>query len=133
MTTRNFRRATLVALGVASALSTSAVWAQNNTEDEAEDMGVITVTGSRIRRQDFTANAPITTVDESAFTDTGTIGVETILNQLPQFVPAITQFNSAGQVDSNAVSTVGASTAIPRRRRTWVASRGAKRSQSTPL
>jgi iron complex outermembrane recepter protein len=70
----------------------------------------VTVTGSRIRRQDFTANAPITTVDRSAFEETGTIGVETILNQLPQFVPAVTQFNSAGQVDSNAVSTVGAST-----------------------
>jgi hypothetical protein len=29
---------------------------------------------------------------------------------LPRSVPAVTQFNSAGQVDSNAVSTVGAST-----------------------
>ncbi len=79
---------------------------------ETADRGLeeVTVTGSRIRRQDFTANAPITTIDRSTFEETGAIGVETILNQLPQFVPAVTQFNSAGQVDSNAVSTVGAST-----------------------
>ena len=43
----------------------------------------ITVTGSRIPRQDFTANAPVTTVDEAIFDETGSIGVETILNQLP--------------------------------------------------
>src|SRR5690606_13158553 len=80
--------------------------AQDGADEGLEE---ITVTGSRIRRQDFTANAPITTVDRSAFEETSAIGVETVLNQLPQFVPAVTQFNSAGQVDSNAVSTVGAS------------------------
>jgi iron complex outermembrane receptor protein len=96
--------AILGALLAATATAPAAAQEQAGAPDE------ITVTGSRIRRQDFTANAPITTVDETAFQDTGTIGVETILNQLPQFVPAITQFNSAGQVDSNAVSTVGAST-----------------------
>ena len=28
------------------------------------------------------------------FDETGSIGVETILNQLPQFVPAVTQFTT---------------------------------------
>src|SRR3954453_24186551 len=51
----------------------------------------ITVTGSRILRRDYEANAPITTIDQSTFQATGTVGVETVLNQLPQFVPAITQ------------------------------------------
>ena len=60
----------------------------------------VTVTGSRIRRQDFTANSPIQTVDEQLFDETTSIGVETILNRLPQFVPAVTQFTT----------TVGAST-----------------------
>ena len=54
----------------------------------------ITVTGSRILRRDFEANAPITTIDQSTFQATGTVGVETVLNQLPQFVPAITQFTT---------------------------------------
>jgi iron complex outermembrane recepter protein len=69
----------------------------------------ITVTGSRIRRQDFTANAPITTIDQNTFEETSTIGVETILNQLPQFVPAVTQFTTE-DVQNTAINTVGAST-----------------------
>jgi len=78
----------------------------------AQDEGAIeeiTVTGSRIPRRDFTANAPITTVDEAIFDNTGTIGVETILNQLPQFTPAVTQFASF-DVENTATNTVGAST-----------------------
>lgn len=95
-------------LSVAFAVGPSMPAAAQEAADRAIEE--VTVTGSRIRRQDFTANAPIMTVDRSTFEETGAIGVETILNQLPQFVPAVTQFNSAGQVDSNAVSTVGAST-----------------------
>ena len=68
----------------------------------------ITVTGSRIQRRDFSANAPITTIDESAFQATSTIGVETILNQLPQFIPAVTQFTT-GDVQQTANNTVGGS------------------------
>src|SRR5690606_18517627 len=49
----------------------------------------VVVTGSRIRRQDFTANSPITTVTSETFEQTSTIGIETVLNQLPQFVPAV--------------------------------------------
>ena len=69
----------------------------------------VTVTGSRIPRRDFTANAPVTTVDEAIFDGTGSIGVETILNQLPQFTPAVTQFASF-DVENTATNTVGAST-----------------------
>ncbi|RPI59331.1 MAG: hypothetical protein EHM50_09365, partial [Lysobacterales bacterium] len=38
----------------------------------------VVVTGSRIVRQDFTANSPIQTVDETLFDETSAIGVETI-------------------------------------------------------
>ena len=69
----------------------------------------VVVTGSRIRRQDFEANSPIVTVGEQLFEETSTVGVETILNQLPQFVPAVTQFNT-GNVQNTATETVGAST-----------------------
>ena len=69
----------------------------------------ITVTGSRIVRQDFTANGPITTVDEAAFQTTSTIGVETVLNELPQFVPALTQFTTT-DVQQTANNTIGART-----------------------
>jgi outer membrane receptor protein involved in Fe transport len=69
----------------------------------------IVVTGSRIRRQDFTANSPITTISADTFEQTSTIGVETVLNQLPQFVPAVTQFTTT-DVQNTATNTVGAST-----------------------
>lgn len=73
------------------------------------DFEEVVVTGSRIRRQDFEANSPITTVDSTLFEQTSTVGVETILNQLPQFVPAVTQFTTTN-VQNEATSTVGAST-----------------------
>ena len=52
----------------------------------------ITVTGSRIVRRDFEANSPILTVEEEAFDRTMSIGIESVMNQLPQFVPAVTPF-----------------------------------------
>jgi iron complex outermembrane receptor protein len=92
-------------VGAALAVApTAPAWAQEESALEE-----ITVTGSRIRRQDFTANAPITTIDESTFEETSTIGVESVLNQLPQFVPAVTQFTTF-DIQNTATSTVGAST-----------------------
>jgi iron complex outermembrane recepter protein len=69
----------------------------------------ITVTGSRIVRQDFVANSPVQTVDEALFEQTSAVGVETVLNRLPQFVPAVTQFTT-GDVQQTVTNTVGAST-----------------------
>ena len=88
----------------------SASYLQAQEPPEAqEQLDEITVTGSRIVRQDFTANSPIQTVDQQMFEQTSAIGVETILNRLPQFVPAVTQF-STGDVQQTATNTVGAST-----------------------
>jgi iron complex outermembrane recepter protein len=69
----------------------------------------VVVTGSRIVRQDFTANSPVQTVDETLFEETSAVGVETVLNRLPQFVPAVTQFTT-GDVQQTVTNTVGAST-----------------------
>ncbi len=91
---------------VASALAVGPardVFAQEEVLDE------VTVTGSRIRREDFTANAPVLSVDERMFDQTTSIGVETILNRLPQFTPAVTQFTTA-DVQQTATNTVGVST-----------------------
>ncbi|MDX1517395.1 MAG: TonB-dependent receptor, partial [Woeseiaceae bacterium] len=55
-----------------------------------EALEEITVTGSRIVRQDYAAASPIATVDRELFTETGAPTIETVLNTLPQFVPAIT-------------------------------------------
>jgi outer membrane receptor protein involved in Fe transport len=75
---------------------------------DASSIEEVTVTGSRIRRDDFTANAPVVSIGEAMFDQTSSIGVETILNQLPQFTPAVTQFTTA-DVQQTATNTVGVS------------------------
>lgn len=80
----------------------------------AQDAGAslleeITVTGSRIVRRDLEANSPIMTVDQEVFDNTMSVGVEHMLNQLPQFVPAVTQF-AVQNIQPGPTSTPGAST-----------------------
>jgi outer membrane receptor protein involved in Fe transport len=94
---------------MALAASAGYVQAQDQQPQEGQALEEITVTGSRIVRQDFTANSPIQTVDQQMFEQTSAVGVETILNRLPQFVPAVTQFTT-GDVQQTATNTVGAST-----------------------
>jgi len=49
----------------------------------------IVVTGSRIKKKDFTSNSPVATVDAVQFQSTGTINTESLLNTLPQTVPGL--------------------------------------------
>jgi outer membrane receptor protein involved in Fe transport len=60
---------------------------------QAELIEEITVTGSRIVRRDLDANSPIMTIDSGRFEESSTVSMESVLNQLPQFTPAVTQFN----------------------------------------
>lgn len=57
-------------------------------EDEARQ-STITVTGSRIARQDFVSNSPVATVGSEQFELTNTINTEGLLNTLPQTVPGL--------------------------------------------
>jgi iron complex outermembrane recepter protein len=83
----------LRALG-ALASAVSAVLSVSNSADAQEPaLEEITVTGSRIVRRDLDANSPIMTVDTERFQESSTIAMESVLNQLPQFTPAVTQFN----------------------------------------
>jgi iron complex outermembrane recepter protein len=59
-------------------------------EAQGETLEEITVTGTRIVRQDYQSASPISTVDAELFQQTGAPTIETTLNTLPQFVPAIT-------------------------------------------
>jgi len=105
-------KASLLAASGGAVLASAAALAPATSaraQEAAEVVEEVTVTGSRIRRQDFTANSPITTIDQTTFEETSTIGVETVLNQLPQFVPAVTQFTTT-DVQNTAMNTVGAST-----------------------
>ena len=77
--------------------------------EEASRADAIVVTGSRIVQRDFEANSPIVTVESETFENISTVAIETALNQLPQFVPALSQFETM-DVQSSATSTPGAST-----------------------
>ena len=77
--------------------------------DDATSVGEIVVTGSRIARQDYTATSPIVTVDADVIEQSSAVSLEANLNKLPQFSPALTQFDTQ-DIQPNANSTPGVST-----------------------
>lgn len=82
--------------------------AQDAGDDEIEE---IIVTGSRIVRRDFQSASPIATVDAELFEQTGAVTVESVLNTLPQFVPAVTSSsNNPGNLGQANVSLRGLGT-----------------------
>jgi outer membrane receptor protein involved in Fe transport len=78
---------TVLASTISTLLATGAAHAQEGIEE-------ITVTGSRIVRRDLDAASPIVTIDTERLENSSTISVESVLNQMPQFVPDNTQFDS---------------------------------------
>ncbi|MEJ1963168.1 MAG: TonB-dependent receptor [Gammaproteobacteria bacterium] len=98
----------LVAAAVAAALAASYPGSALAQEADAS-LQEVTVTGSRIVRRDLASSSPVVTVENQAFEKSSTIAVESVLNQLPQFVPANTQFNTA-DVFPSATTTPGIST-----------------------
>lgn len=72
------------------------------------DNGSIVVTGTRIARPDLQATSPITSVTAEQFDLTGTVTVETLLNDLPQFVPGNTRVsNNQGGEDFSTLDLRG--------------------------
>ena len=57
----------------------------------------VTVTGSRIRKQDYVSNSPLQTVTGDSLREIGVATVETYLNSLPQFSPALSKSNNNPQ------------------------------------
>jgi iron complex outermembrane recepter protein len=95
----------MICAAVATALGSSFVSTSAFTAEE-EALEEITVTGSRIVRRDNDASSPIVTVNEETLNQVSNLGLEAALNQLPQFVPAQTQFSS-GDIQSLAYNTPG--------------------------
>jgi len=75
----------------------------------AEPDNRIVVTGSRIQRRDYTATSPIVTVDAELLEESSAVNIEANLNKLPQFAPALTQFDTQG-LQANANVTIGVAT-----------------------
>ena len=97
---------TLLASTISAVLATS----HANAQESGEGVEEVVVTGSRILRRDLDAPSPIVTVGSERLEQSSTISVETILNQLPQFVPAQTQFNAQGQIQTSPTLSLGIGT-----------------------
>ncbi|MFT3722556.1 MAG: TonB-dependent receptor [Hyphomonadaceae bacterium] len=83
-------RSTLLAALAVVPGAASTAFAQQ-TGPAAEEKGdVVVITGSRIARQDYVANSPIVTVGEEQLAQVGSPTLDTLINQMPQFTPAIT-------------------------------------------
>lgn len=81
--------------------------ASDNSDNSVQE---VLVTGSRIVRRDYTATSPIVTVGSENFERSSSVGIETSLNQLPQFQPGATQFDNASDITATAFGGVGAAT-----------------------
>jgi iron complex outermembrane recepter protein len=97
-----------LALVVSTAAAVLAGTLQNTALAQEEELEEITVTGSRIVRRDLSSPSPIMTVGTEEFKNSSTASVESVLNQMPQFVPGGTQF--ASSIQNSATSTPGAAT-----------------------
>src|SRR6185436_18191985 len=86
---RPYRTENLMLLLASVALTAPAFSDEAPAEPQAQEMEVLTVTGSRVKR-DFASDSPIVSVGKDILTQTGTSNIEQVLNQLPQFVPSVT-------------------------------------------
>jgi outer membrane receptor protein involved in Fe transport len=86
----------VIAIGAALTVSASPSMAQSAPADGAsagglaQELETVTVTGSRIRRNDYVSDSPVVTVAAEALSETGSTAMEHLLNTLPQFVPSVT-------------------------------------------
>jgi iron complex outermembrane receptor protein len=97
----------LVRVAVSTALAGGAA-TPAFAQEQAPDVQEVTVTGSRILRRDLTAASPIVTVQSEALETSSTTAIESVLQQMPQFVPGSNQFVSGAQ--AGAAQTPGAAT-----------------------
>ncbi len=96
---------TVIASAISAVLGTTGL--QNGAqaqEAQPAQPEEIVVTGSRIVRRDLDAASPIVTIDTERLRNSSTISVESVLNQMPQFVPDSTQFDGGTNVASGAVT-----------------------------
>lgn len=95
MRSRTFKR--LMASGCATGalmLGTAQAQTAPTPEAEAQTVEAVIVTGSRIARQDYSANSPIVSVGAQAIEATGQVTVEKALSQMPQFTGSFGQGNT---------------------------------------
>lgn len=99
--------------GVLGAAGTAALAQEASEAKEAgapQELQEVTVTGSRIVRNDFKTDSPMVTVSSELLKNTAEVGIDQQLNKLPQFVPGANQVTSAGDIQSTPTNSPGIAT-----------------------
>jgi len=96
----------LIRAAVALALASGA--AGTTVAQEKEQLSEVVITGSRIARRDYTSQSPIVTVGSETIENRSNVGIESALNQLPQFTVA-----GSAQANSSASTPFPSPTAAP--------------------
>ncbi|HWN38376.1 MAG TPA: TonB-dependent receptor plug domain-containing protein, partial [Gammaproteobacteria bacterium] len=104
-------RVTALASAISAILSVGAAQpAFGQAQEAPQTLDEVTVTGSRIVRRDLEASSPLMTIDTQRLDQSSTISVETILNQMPQFTPAQSQFSAVGEIQTSPTVSLGIGT-----------------------
>lgn len=108
MSRNKLARAIKLALLTAGASGAGLAGIASQAQDQ---LGEVTVTGSRIIRQDYEATSPIVTISAETFEQQGVSNAEQLVNTLPQVVPSFSSGNNnpgGGQawVDLRGVGSV---------------------------
>lgn len=103
-------RVTALASAISAILTVGAQPALSQEQQAQEPLEELTVTGSRIVRRDLEASSPLMTIDTARLDQSSTISVETILNQMPQFTPAQSQFSAVGEIQTSPTVSLGIGT-----------------------
>lgn len=104
--------------GLAMTFPSSTSWAQDQlaqvqppTEQavdqdaqDAEEREVIVVTGTRIKRDGFTAPSPVTVLSDEAISLQGEVNLANVLNQLPALGSTFTNASSTGFIGTTGLS-----------------------------
>ncbi|MGD9162070.1 MAG: TonB-dependent receptor plug domain-containing protein [Desulfobacteraceae bacterium] len=102
----------MLIISVALACGIATAQEEKASDEEEFTLEEIVVTGSRIPRRDYKSSSPIVTIKADTFEDRSSIGLESALNQMPQFVPSGTASTSsdAGTEFPGATAAPGAAT-----------------------
>ncbi|HEU5134110.1 MAG TPA: TonB-dependent receptor [Steroidobacteraceae bacterium] len=107
MTSRNNLRAAIAALCATGSLSANLVWAQTPEQTPAEeDMGIITVTGSRTITDNTQSPTPLTTVDIGDLLLTTPSDTADALNKLPTILGGRTPRTQGNGSTNNGGNTL---------------------------
>ena len=108
MSSRTVLRASIAALcGVSASFATGSAWAQEPDKDAAgEEMGVITVTGSRTITDVLKSPTPITSVDIGELALTTPSDTADALNKLPSIIGGRTPRNQGNGSTNNGGNTL---------------------------